>query len=135
MVNVEYALMEDFIKISVSGHAGYAEKGKDIVCAGVSALTRALQEYIEKTVELWDAQFISKSIRDGFMSFSIEGIKDDSLYSNVLNTVFMCILGLEAIEEQYPDYIKIADISFLYEDSDIDTPEQTESNKEKEEQA
>ncbi len=26
------------VKISVKGHAGFAEKGKDIVCAGVSAL-------------------------------------------------------------------------------------------------
>lgn len=28
--------------ITVSGHAGYAEAGKDIVCAGVTALTQTL---------------------------------------------------------------------------------------------
>jgi uncharacterized protein len=29
------------LKIDVRGHAGYAEHGKDIVCAGVSAITQA----------------------------------------------------------------------------------------------
>ena len=28
--------------ITVSGHAGYADPGKDIVCAGVTALTQSL---------------------------------------------------------------------------------------------
>lgn len=32
--------------VAIEGHAGYAEHGKDIVCAGVSALTGALAERV-----------------------------------------------------------------------------------------
>ena len=33
--------------IEISGHAGYAETGKDIVCAGVTALTQTLIRSLE----------------------------------------------------------------------------------------
>lgn len=33
--------------ITISGHAGYAPAGQDIVCAGVSALTQTLIKSIE----------------------------------------------------------------------------------------
>ena len=29
---------EDFVRIESRGHAGYSEKGSDVVCAGISAL-------------------------------------------------------------------------------------------------
>ena len=36
--------------IEISGHAGYAETGKDIVCAGVTALTQTLIRSLEELV-------------------------------------------------------------------------------------
>lgn len=38
-------------KITVSGHAGYAEAGKDIVCAGVTALTTSLVKSLNDLTE------------------------------------------------------------------------------------
>ncbi|MFR5337258.1 MAG: ribosomal-processing cysteine protease Prp, partial [Blautia producta] len=38
-------------KIQISGHANYAEEGKDIVCAGVTALTQTLVKSIEDLTE------------------------------------------------------------------------------------
>lgn len=35
-------------KMTVTGHAGFAEKGKDIVCAAVSALVETLTQYLDK---------------------------------------------------------------------------------------
>ena len=34
-------------RIEIFGHAGYAEPGKDIVCAGVTALTQTLIQSID----------------------------------------------------------------------------------------
>ena len=34
-------------RIEISGHAGYAEPGKDIVCAGVTALMQTLIQSIK----------------------------------------------------------------------------------------
>lgn len=38
-------------QITVSGHAGYAEKGHDIVCAAVSILIYNLQNSIERLTD------------------------------------------------------------------------------------
>ena len=46
--------------LEIDGHAGYAEKGKDIVCAAVSALACSLVCYVRGKVER----------EDGHMSFS-----------------------------------------------------------------
>jgi len=37
--------------ITIKGHAGYAEPGKDIVCAAVSALTQAFIASIEELTQ------------------------------------------------------------------------------------
>lgn len=39
----------DGAQVTVSGHAGYAPAGRDIVCAAVSALVYALAGYLEET--------------------------------------------------------------------------------------
>ena len=38
-------------RLTIEGHAGYAEPGKDIVCAGVTALTQTLIKSIEDLTE------------------------------------------------------------------------------------
>ncbi len=52
MITVTVTLSEEEMQVKVSGHADYAEKGKDIVCAGVSAIVQTavlgLQAIAEK---------------------------------------------------------------------------------------
>lgn len=38
----------DRLRVEVKGHAGFAEKGQDIVCAGASTLTGALAGALEE---------------------------------------------------------------------------------------
>ncbi len=38
-------------RIALYGHANYAEPGKDIVCAAVSALVYTLQESVERLTD------------------------------------------------------------------------------------
>ena len=41
MIRITFDLIENQIKsFQVTGHAGYAEKGQDIICAGVSAISQ-----------------------------------------------------------------------------------------------
>lgn len=58
-------------EIKASGHAGYANKGFDIVCSAVSALIENYNMY-EKNKEVYD-----------FVKFSLENIKES--YPNNLN--------------------------------------------------
>ena len=48
MITVILIQSEDMLQFDFAGHAGYAEKGKDIVCAGVSALYYALTEGVRR---------------------------------------------------------------------------------------
>ena len=47
MIRVEFWQAEELCALSVKGHAGYGEYGRDIVCAAVSALVVALADYVE----------------------------------------------------------------------------------------
>ena len=129
MVHVEYELYENDFRLAVRGHAGYAEKGKDIVCAGISALMRALQVCFEQELFLSDAAYVEKVVRDGFAHFAVQGIEDSELEARIFYYFHMCIKGLRELEKQYPDYITVTDITALNRASDIDTPEQTAENE------
>ncbi len=128
MVHVKYGLYENDFQLSVCGHAGYDKKGSDIVCAGVSALVRALQVCLERDLFLSDAAFIEKAVDDGFAGFRVADTEDCELARRIYHFFFMCVSGLREIAEQYPDYVEITDIAAL-EASYIDTPEQTAENE------
>ena len=48
MIRINYCREEDRHRLTVDGHAGYAEHGRDIVCAGVSAISFALLGYLQQ---------------------------------------------------------------------------------------
>ncbi len=50
--------------VFMSGHAGYAEEGSDIICAGASTLIYTLANSLERICGI-DAQGISKIREDG----------------------------------------------------------------------
>ena len=47
MINIAIRHDPWSLQVIVSGHAGYAEEGKDIVCAGVSTLTNTLANIVQ----------------------------------------------------------------------------------------
>ena len=48
MIHINYCREGDRHRLAVDGHAGYAEHGRDIVCAGVSAISFALLGYLQQ---------------------------------------------------------------------------------------
>ncbi len=90
-------------KITVKGHAGYAEYGNDIVCAGISTLLMtgalAVRELIgiEILEECCDGKLVLEVPTD---------IVDDRLQV-ILQTV---VIGLRDIESGYPKNIEIKEI-------------------------
>lgn len=84
--------------IKIEGHAGYAEAGKDIVCAGVTVLTENLIESIEGLT----ADKIQYEISPGKVDIHY---KDLSGVGKLLVDSFF--LGICSIEQDFPEYIKI----------------------------
>ena len=84
--------------ITISGHSGYEEIGKDIVCASVSSIVITT---INAIIEI-DNEAIDYSDLDNKIVIRI--IKEDDIVNKLINNM---ILLLESLEKDYNDYIKI----------------------------
>ena len=93
---IEVSVKKD--SISVTGHAGYAPPGQDVVCAGVSALSQSLIASIEDLTEDRPVYTIAPGI------FKIE-TKNLSEKSKLLVDSFF--IGICGIADAYPDYVRI----------------------------
>lgn len=81
-------------RITVSGHAGYAPVGQDIVCAAVSALMYALAGYLEET-----GQAARSDIRRGYAD--IEGAEG-------CGAAFVLVrCGMEQLAAAYPGCVEM----------------------------
>ena len=77
---------------SVSGHAGYARAGKDIVCAAVSALTENTVNSIEVFTED-EPEILTVNEKEGFLYYKLKQVSDRSAL--LLDSL---VLGLQSIE-------------------------------------
>ncbi len=84
--------------VTVSGHAGYAEPGKDIVCSAITILTETLINSIESFAK----DEIQYEISGGLVRIYYRNLSEagkllvDSFFIGVCNVV-----------RDYPDYVKI----------------------------
>ena len=84
--------------IMISGHAGYAPTGSDIVCAGVTALT---QELIRSMEGLTDDR-IETDIGSGMASIQYGDLSEKGRL--LIDSFF---IGICMIAEEFPDYVRI----------------------------
>ena len=47
MIKATFDITSDTLSLRIEGHAGYAEHGKDIVCASASILAYTVAQYVE----------------------------------------------------------------------------------------
>jgi uncharacterized protein YsxB (DUF464 family) len=87
--------------ITVCGHAGYAEHGKDIVCSAVSTLTQTL---IASLNELTKDEFDYKA-EAGNVNIVFE--KDLTERGQLLVESFL--LGIGGVAAAYPDNVKLSE--------------------------
>ena len=89
------------IGFQISGHAGYAEEGEDIVCAAVSALAENTVNAIETfTDDEVDIEAVNEE--EGFLHFRLKTVsKESGLLLDAL------VLGLQNIEQSYGQFVQI----------------------------
>ncbi len=93
---------QSYSGIKVSGHAGYAEYGSDIVCAGVSALVlnaiNSLEAFTDDKLEL------KRNEKTGLIAFKFRG-RPGTRAELLMDSL---ILGLQGIaKENNAEYINI----------------------------
>lgn len=93
---IEVSIREN--KISVSGHANYAEPGKDIVCAAVTALTQTLIQSIEDLTE----DKIEYDISPGRADIKYRNLSERS--KTLVDSFF---IGVCMIANEFPEYVRI----------------------------
>lgn len=84
--------------ITVDGHAGYAEPGKDIVCAGVSVLTQNLINSIKALTK----EEISYEVAPAQIHINYKNLSERS--SLLVDSFF---IGVSEIQRAYPEYVQI----------------------------
>ncbi len=87
------------ISFRVSGHAGYAEPGKDLVCAGVSTVTVGTVNAIEVLLRIE----LPARVESGLLEASIPDIADEATGERVQLLLESMIVMLRSIQEAYGD--------------------------------
>lgn len=91
----------------VSGHAGYAKRGTDIVCAGVSAVTVGTVNAAEAVAGV----ALDVVMRDdGYLQARVPRGLSPSASSNVQLQLESMVVMLDSIRESYEAYISLDEI-------------------------
>ena len=94
-----------FTKIEVSGHSGYAESGKDIVCSAVSSVlwctTNSLTSLLNIPLDIKE--------NDGLVSYIIPQTEPDTAEKANLFIEGM-LRFFKELQKQYGDYIQILEV-------------------------
>ena len=102
MTNVIVEHMGDRYVISAAGHANYAENGKDIVCAALSALVQSFQFLCEEEQENKKCIIVSLVDEEGRYLLVVDGL------GNILDSAFkMLRIGIESLSMTYPKNISM----------------------------
>lgn len=92
------------LSFCISGHSGFAERGKDIVCAGISTMAFTIVDVIDRYPELNAEIFIDSQIDTIAVRVSP---KDDSARKTAEVLLDVLQSGLLALANEYPDYIDV----------------------------
>ena len=89
---------------SVSGHSGYAEAGKDIVCAAISAVVTMA----EATINDVCGAKAKVRVKDDRITLTLPVSCDEE--ESVQATLAGMMLTLCSMRDDYPDYIEVLEV-------------------------
>ncbi len=98
MIRANYKVdkLDNYTYLEVSGHAEYAEYGKDLVCASVSSIIFGLMNCID--------EFVGVTIKKEKNHIEIINKSESEKISDYLR---LTIIQLKTIEESYGKFIKV----------------------------
>lgn len=103
VITVEGSSRDDLSGFEVKGHAGYADLGADIVCAGISAILQTAALALEQLFSIKPHLIV----KPGRMVCRLPDY-DDPLDRLKAQTILQtAILGCQNIALQYPDHIQL----------------------------
>ena len=109
MICVRVTRREGGATVTALGHAGYAPRGQDIVCAGVSAILFSLIAYLRGTPLIATAEACGGErprlrVEEGDGRLVVEIVGSSSCYGEALG---MAIAGLSLMATRYPAHVTL----------------------------
>lgn len=92
-------------KVDIKGHAGYADPGKDIVCAGVSTLALTLIEFLRQMERDRKLVYLISEADKG--SIEIEFCPVARCEDEAFTIFDFFMTGINRLYENYSDYIEM----------------------------
>jgi len=96
--------IKDFV---IDGHAGFDRVGKDIVCAGVSAVSGTAIIGLERLLDI--NPVITIDSRKGYLKCSIPDDINEDKTEKVQVILETMVLGIRDISEKYNKFIRLLD--------------------------
>ncbi len=107
MIKVEVKQQNDeIVSVTLTGHAGYAEHGEDIVCAAVSALTTNAVNGIDRLAKFQPIVEVEQ-VEGGYLYVEMKTDITSEQFFIAQLLLKNLIYGLIDIETQYPKFINI----------------------------
>ena len=113
MIRVIGCHKKNVFVLTMQGHAGQAEEGRDIVCAGASALVHSLAA----TLRLLEVPELHTELAKGYarVSCRIDSVTVHALY-------YQTLVGLILLQQEYPENIHVNTAGFF--EGDLYTEEE-----------
>ena len=102
---IEIKFVPENLEVKISGHAGQAEKGKDIVCSAVSILFYTLAQAVMDSTDMLEEE-PTIVIDDGNGYVSCKPKKE--FLSTMQRTYWTILTGFELLVQEYKDYVSFA---------------------------
>ena len=88
--------------LRLKGHAGYAEQGKDIVCASASILACTLASIVDS---FDDVESVIDLV-EGDTTIECQ-CKDEQTFIGVKNAYYYTVIGYALLQHHYPQYVRL----------------------------
>ena len=95
------------ITLKLTGHAGMAKKGEDIVCAGASTLAYTVAQTLQFMYENGDLQKKPHIKLEEGDTIIVAKPKPES-YAEALHTFFVAQVGYHLLAHNYPQYVTLS---------------------------
>ena len=109
MIEARFSMDEEkrSITLKVKGHAGLAEKGKDILCASATILAYTLAQNIKGAETRGLLKYVpTLKLREGDTIISCRA-KDDEAYTELLYAYLFTQTGYQLLAHNYPQYVAV----------------------------
>lgn len=104
-VKIERSAEGSIRSFTVTGHAGYNDPGKDIVCAGVSTVAVGTVNAIEK---LTGVELASK-MEEGFLEAVVPELAPGETVDRIQLLLEAMVVMMQSIQESYGAFVTIRD--------------------------